>query len=211
MHKIYFYKIIYINLLQMIKKILVLLIDFHYIKKFRFNLLLVLVFVICVVGCRNVADKNVKDLTSVEKTTTGVDLSFLEMEDGAYVIPWKYLLRLQMDSSYNEQMAMVVELPVFNDTLKALEGKQVIVEGYYIPATETKDNQIVILSAFPFAECFYCGKAGIESVIDVLSVKPLPRMKTDTKTRIRGRFRLNAENFDYLVFVLEESSLLEKD
>ncbi len=161
-------------------------------------------------GCKNAGIEKENDLPLPQKEPTGVDLSFLGTEDGAYVLPWKVLLRLQMDSSYSDKMGMVVELPVFNDTLKALEGKQVIVEGYYIPATETKDNQIVILSAFPFAECFYCGKAGIESVIDVLSVEPLPRMKTDTKTRIRGRFRLNADNFDYLVFVLEESSLVEK-
>lgn len=140
---------------------------------------------------------------------SSVDLSFLAQQDGAFILPWKYLLRLKMDSVYNNQLGMVVEMPVFNDTLKALEGKQVVVEGFYIPATETKDNQVVILSAYPFAQCFYCGKAGIESVIDVLSVEPLPRMKTDTKTHIRGRFKLNADNFDYLVYVLEESVLVE--
>lgn len=142
-------------------------------------------------------------------SATNVDLSFLKVSDGAYLLPWKYLLRLTMDSVMSQEHGGMIELPVFNDTLKALDGKQVIVEGYYIPATETKDNQVVILSAYPFAQCFYCGKAGIESVIDVLSVKPLPRMKTDTKTKIRGRFRLNATNFEYLVFVLEESVLVK--
>ncbi len=166
-----------------------------------------LVLLITVVSCTEDKKKQMDAVSPVQGN--GLDLSFLKTENGAFLLPWKYLLSLKMDSTYNQKLGMVVEVPLFNDTLKALEGKQVIVEGYYIPASETKNNQIVILSAYPFAQCFYCGKAGIESVIDVLSVKPLPRMKTDAKVRIQGRFKLNADNFDYLVFVLEESVLAD--
>ncbi|MBK9734442.1 MAG: hypothetical protein IPO92_05520 [Saprospiraceae bacterium] len=118
-------------------------------------------------------------------------------------------MRVTFEQSYNQKMAMEVSLPVFNDTLKMLDGKDVMIEGFYIPVDETGDDKIVIVSAFPFSQCFFCGKAGVESIVDVLSPKKLPTLKVDTKIKFKGRLKLNRDNFDYLIYVLEEAFMVE--
>ena len=117
-------------------------------------------------------------------------------------------MAVKFEDSYNEKLGMEVSMPVFSDTLKVLDGKLVEVEGFYIPVDETGDDKIVILSAFPFAQCFFCGKAGVESIIDILSPTKLPVLKVDTKIKFKGRLKLNRDNFDYLIYVLEEAEMI---
>ena len=139
---------------------------------------------------------------------TGFDMSYFKKEKDAYIVPWPLLMRVKFEEKYDEKMGMKVSFPIFNDTLQALNGQIVEVEGFYIPVSETGDDNIVILSAFPFAQCFFCGKAGVESIIDILAPKKLPLMKLDAKIKFRGRLKLNRDNFDYLIYVLEESELV---
>ncbi len=149
-----------------------------------------------------------KDTTKITTETPMIDLSFFKKEDGHIVLPWNYLMNVTFEDMYKEDLGMEVQLPVFSDTLKALDGKQVIVEGFYIPVDETGDEKIVILSAHPFAQCFFCGKAGVETIIDILSPKKLPNLKLDAKIKFKGRLKLNRDNFDYLIYVLEEAELV---
>lgn len=146
------------------------------------------------------------DSTSVVKA---FDMSYFKSENGAFIIPWPLLMSVKFEEKYDDKMGMEVALPIFSDTLKALDGKTVQVEGFYIPVSETGDDNIVILSAFPFAQCFFCGKAGVESIIDILAPKKLPLMKLDAKIKFRGRLKLNRDNFDYLIYVLEEAELVK--
>ncbi len=149
------------------------------------------------------------DTTSVVNDKPAVDISFFQKEGDHIVLPWKYLMNVTFEDMYKEDLGMEVQLPVFNDTLKVLDGKDVVVEGFYIPVDETGDDKIVILSAFPFAQCFFCGKAGVESIIDILSPKKLPTLKLDAKIKFKGRLKLNRDNFDYLIYVLEEAELVQ--
>ena len=135
-------------------------------------------------------------------------LSFLLKKDSAYILPWTLLTRVTMIDTTDALSGMDISLPMFNDTLLALNGKQVILEGFYIPVEETKDDKIVILSAFPFAQCFFCGKAGIESIVDVLTKDKLPSLKTDTRIRFSGKLRLNRDDFDYLIYILDDARYL---
>jgi hypothetical protein len=166
-------------------------------------------FYILQTGCKN-GDKEeiyetkvpVIDSTEIQQERL---LSFLIRNDSSYILPWTLLTRVTMIDTTDALSGMDISLPMFNDTLLALNGKQVILEGFYIPVEETKDEKIVILSAFPFAQCFFCGKAGIESIVDILTKDKLPNLKTDTKIRFSGRLRLNRDDFDYLIYILEDA------
>jgi hypothetical protein len=136
-------------------------------------------------------------------------LALYKKEGDAYILPWNVLLRVAFEKKYSEKLSMVADYPLFSDTLKVLDGKQVQVEGFYIPVDETGNEKIVILSAYPFSQCFFCGKAGVESIIDILSVEPLPRLKVDSKIKFKGRLKLNRDNFDYLIYVLEEAVMID--
>ena len=81
--------------------------------------------------------------------------------------------------------------------------------GFVIPLEETADKTFVILSAFPYSQCFFCGQAGPESVIDILAESKLPRLSVDEKLTFRGRLRLNEDDLRYLNYILEEAELMD--
>lgn len=147
--------------------------------------------------------------TVIAKPEIRFDSSLYDFENGLVKLKWDHLLNVKFTKQYSEDLGFEVDLPLFTDTLLALNGKQVIAEGFYIPVDETGDESIVILSAYPFAQCFFCGAAGAESVIDVLNIGKLPRLKLDQKIKFKGRFRLNKDNFDFLIYVLEEAELIK--
>lgn len=169
--------------------------------------------ILTLTGCKSdqKADNKLNNSNRTDSVTQQEILttSFFEKDGDAFIVPWKYLMSVKFEEQYNEKMGMEVSLPIFSDTLKMLDGKRVQVEGFYIPVDETGNEKIVILSAYPFAQCFFCGKAGVESIIDILSPKKLPVLKVDTKIKFRGRLKLNRDNFDYLIYVLEEAEMVK--
>ncbi len=75
----------------------------------------------------------------------------------------------------------------FNEELRALEGKAIRVRGYLIPATVS--GNLVVLSAFPMASCFFCGGAGPESMMEVIPGAKL-RFSTDDFVELEGILQL---------------------
>lgn len=164
-------------------------------------------------SCKNTPPDERKGLTdNVPTTSSGLDksmlLSHFTKKDEAWVLPWSNLLNIHFEEIFIDSLEMEATVPVFNDTLQALNGEIVLVEGFFIPVSETGDENIVILSAFPYAQCFFCGKAGVESIIDVVGAKNLPHIKLDEKIRLKGKLRLNRDDFDYLIYILENAELV---
>ncbi|MFZ1703078.1 MAG: hypothetical protein WAT79_01965 [Saprospiraceae bacterium] len=137
-----------------------------------------------------------------------LDSSLYEWEGDNVVLNWKDLLDVRFNRLSHEFMDSV-DIPQFTPKVLALHGKKVIIEGFYIPVEETGDENIVILSAYPFAQCFFCGQAGVESIIDVLINEKLPTIKTDTKVRFSGIFKTNPDNFDFLIYILDDAVFLD--
>jgi hypothetical protein len=137
--------------------------------------------------------------------------SFFNKNGNIYKLEWSYLLSTRFEQKYDQSLAMEVEIPQFSDTLRALVGEQVRISGYYIPVDETGDENIVILSAYPYAQCFFCGQAGVESIIDILPSQPLPRLKTDDRVTFEGKFKLNKDDYDFLIYILEDAVLVQPE
>jgi hypothetical protein len=160
-------------------------------------------------ACRQNQESVVPETNVMAKDTSVVplDTAAYRWEDDKIVINWEDLLDIRFEKRQHEMLDSV-DIPVFNDKVKAINGQHVIIEGFYIPVEETGDENIVILSAYPFAECFFCGQAGVESIVDVLIKEKLPPIKTDTKVRFSGKFRLNPDNFDFLIYILDDARYL---
>ena len=138
-----------------------------------------------------------------------VDINWLKNEEGTIVIPWDILMKVKLVDTMDEKLGGPVAMPIWNDTLRSLENKDVIIEGFYIPVDETGKSDIVVLSAYPFSQCFFCGKAGIESIVDVLPKDKLPTMKVDSKVKFKGKFKLNPKNYDFLIYILDGAELVK--
>jgi hypothetical protein len=95
--------------------------------------------------------------------------------------------------------------PVFNEKIKALDGKNIRVRGFLIPLEEKSKHTFFLLSAFPYDACFYCGKAGPETVIEVSTKTPLKY--TEKPITISGTLKLNYNNPERLFYIIDDGVL----
>ncbi len=130
-------------------------------------------------------------------------------ENDAAVVDWSILLDMEYDLRYVEQFEAEIPFPIFNETVKSLNGQSIIVKGYIIPVEETGESSIVFLSAFPYTECFFCGGAGPESVMDIIPKYKFPRFSMDNQVKFKGILRLNEDDFDFLNYILEEAEIVK--
>lgn len=123
-------------------------------------------------------------------------------------VSWKLLTNITFSKKYVKKYDSYFKLPVFTKEIKALEGKEIIIKGYIIPV-DTKTNYIV-LSANPYTNCFFCGNAGPETVMEIKSKKELPILKMDEVVTFKGRLKLNDEDIYELNYVLENAEVVNK-
>lgn len=122
---------------------------------------------------------------------------------------WAAFARTKFETKYNEKAAEYFMAPSFPTELKALVGKEVDLEGYYMPI-EVDGDAYIILSKYPFSQCFFCGGAGPESIAEVtFKVKP-GKFEADQFIRIRGKLKLNEKDLDHGNFLVEEAVLVKK-
>jgi len=122
---------------------------------------------------------------------------------------WVQLSDMTMEYRYNEEFGFDIPYPVFGDEIKAVEGKEVTLEGFVL-LIEAEDEEIVILSKYPYSQCFFCGGAGPESVVDVL-LKDASKdhgLKMDQRVTFKGKLKLNIEDLDHLNYIFEEAELV---
>lgn len=137
---------------------------------------------------------------------TEFDSSKYAFRDGIVDLNWQILAMVAFEERHNEELDQYIPYPIFSPTVKALAGKEVYIEGYYIPVDESGDADIVVLSAFPFSACFFCGNAGPESVMDIqLKNKTKLNFKTDDRITFKGKLKLNDTDLYYLNYILEEA------
>ena len=134
---------------------------------------------------------------------------------------WAYQASGQAKSAYNglpslvwpKLMAIEVETtddlafkPAFNSEVRALEGKEVYLPGYIIPFQSAYKSDHIILSALPLNACFFCGKGGPETVVEVFLKEPVKY--TDRPVEIKGLLKLNASNPEQMIYLLEDAKFL---
>ncbi|MBT31883.1 MAG: hypothetical protein CMO01_19675 [Thalassobius sp.] len=116
---------------------------------------------------------------------------------------WKQLAKIKWKSEYNEYIGAEIQLPTFAQEIEALNGKEVEIKGFIIPVDLTGADYLV-LSAFPYASCFFCGNAGPESVMEVY-LKEEEKFDADSKVTFRGKLKLNYEDSYHLVYMLQDA------
>ena len=121
---------------------------------------------------------------------------------------WKTLSKITFKKQYDELMGFKVDVPVFSDEGKALDGKEVTIKGYIIPVEGYKGHKEFVFSAFPYNMCFFCGGAGPETVMEVYAKEAINY--TAEPITIRGRLQLNSGDINRLIYSLSEAKLVER-
>jgi len=102
-----------------------------------------------------------------------------------------------------------VDVPVFSQDIKKLEGKEVTIKGYIIPIEGYKSHKEFIFSAFPYNMCFFCGGAGPETVMEVFATEAIEY--TAEPVMIRGKLELNSTDVNRLMYSLSEVTKVEME
>lgn len=120
---------------------------------------------------------------------------------------WKTLSKITYIKEYDEFLGFKVDKPVFSEAIKSLNGKEVTVKGFIIPVEGYKGHKEFILSAFPYANCFFCGGAGPESVMEVTAIEPVNY--TAEMITLKGKLVLNSTDVNKLMFALTGAKLVK--
>src|SRR5262245_57681947 len=91
---------------------------------------------------------------------------------------WAAFAKTKFEPKYYEKLGEYLFYPNFTAELKALEGKEVTIQGYYIPFAPD-DSEYVILSKFPQSQCFFCGGGGPESIVEINFAKNPSKFQVD--------------------------------
>jgi hypothetical protein len=120
---------------------------------------------------------------------------------------WNLFAKTKFEPKFHEKLGEYLFYPTFTDDVKKLEGKEVVLEGFYVPFAPEGDDY-VILSKYPMSQCFFCGGGGPESVAEVNFSKDPPKFQVDDLITVKGRLKLNTDDLDHINFILTDAVLI---
>ncbi|HET6242956.1 MAG: hypothetical protein H0V01_14820 [Bacteroidetes bacterium] len=98
--------------------------------------------------------------------------------------------------------------PIFEEKLKALDGKVVTLKGYIVPIKEGVEHSSFLLSVLPINQCFYCGKNGIPMMVEVNTKKPV--RYTENIVNVKGTLKLYNVNAAFACPVVLQQALVSE-
>ncbi len=120
---------------------------------------------------------------------------------------WKTLSKVDYKTRFDELTQFEEEYPIFSEEVKALDGTEITVVGWMIPLDELRGENYFVLSSLPFANCFFCGGAGPETVMEIFSKKQIDF--TEKKIKVTGKLKINADDPLRLMYILSEARLID--
>jgi len=121
---------------------------------------------------------------------------------------WKTLSKVTYKKEMDEFLGFKIDKPVFSKQIQALEGKAITIKGFIIPVEGYKSHKEFVFSAYPYNMCFFCGGAGPETVMEVEASEPIEY--TAESIIIKGTLRLNGDDINNLMYLLEDAEQVEE-
>jgi hypothetical protein len=115
-------------------------------------------------------------------------------------LKWQTLINIKYGMQWNEDEGKKLNMPIYSDKLKKLDGKEVYIKGFVLPIDITADQYV--LSMNPFSSCFFCGAAGPETVMRLNFNSDHRRYETDEYLTFKGISTLNHGNINRLKYIL---------
>ena len=121
---------------------------------------------------------------------------------------WQTLGKVTFKKQYDDLLGFKIDIPVFSETVRAIDGDEITLRGYIVPTQGYKSHNEFVFSAFPYNMCFFCGGAGPETVIEVVTVEAIEY--TADPIVIKGKLALNDEDPNRLMYALSGAVLMEE-
>lgn len=121
-------------------------------------------------------------------------------------LTWKALAEIKYEKRKHPKYGEV-QFPIVNDKIKAKGKKKVYISGFIVPI----DSKSYAISKNVFAACFFCGKAGPESIVGLKFKGTTPKLKTDQYVTVEGAFRYNETDADDWIYNLDNVVIVKGD
>lgn len=122
---------------------------------------------------------------------------------------WDAFAKTKFEPKYYEKLGEYLFYPTFSTELKALVGKEITIQGFYVPFAP-EDGDYIVLSKYPMSQCFFCGGAGPESIAEVNFARDLPKLQIDDLVTVKGKLKLNTDDMNHVNFILTDAILISK-
>lgn len=105
-----------------------------------------------------------------------------------------------------EEYALMEVLEV-SEEVQSLHDQDIIIKGFLLPAIHTAN--VYVLSRHPYSNCFFCNKAGVESIMELhLSNPPKHDVKVDQIVIVKGRLKIYDRDPEHLPYTLENATII---
>ncbi len=127
---------------------------------------------------------------------------------GQTALTWEQLAQVTFQEVDQENAGAVFARAQFSKSLLKREGQDVFIIGYLLPL-DVRGNAYA-LSASPFAACFFCGKSGPETVMELEFAKKESWFAIDQLVMVHGKIRFNPDNPERLYYILQQAAVMER-
>ncbi|MBX3253883.1 MAG: hypothetical protein KF862_07045 [Chitinophagaceae bacterium] len=122
-------------------------------------------------------------------------------------IVWQMLEDVTFIKRFNKDYQMDFLYPVFGNSIKRLNNKELSIRGYMIPL-DVKEG-LYAISRNPYAACFFCGQSGPESVVSIKFKTKPRRFKTDEFLTVKGTMELNDSNVNDFIYIFRDAEVIK--
>ena len=117
-------------------------------------------------------------------------------------VDWEQLSEVKYRRMVDLSSGYLLDRPKFSKQIKALDGEQIQIRGYMLPMDV--EGLTYALSKYPYEACFFCGGAGLESVMSIWFKPPYGKYKLDQQVTLNGVLRLD-DSGEGLIYFLENA------
>jgi hypothetical protein len=144
--------------------------------------------------------EQIRNVASSKSSSEPLETLFLDSELNFEKLTWEDLTDVDFKDVYVEELDAYYWKPIFGPSVKNLEGKKFYITGYVIPVDI--DEDFYVLSRYPFANCFFCGGAGPETVVDLQFSNDPREYATDERLTFAGELKLNADDVYQMNYII---------
>jgi hypothetical protein len=122
---------------------------------------------------------------------------------------WFTLGMVTFETKFDPEFMVETKIPRTSSAVEKLDGTVIEVEGYMIPLTGQVTQNHFILSKFPQSTCFFCGKAGPETAMQVFLANNRKVKISERKVKVKGILSVNPTDASSLLYTLENAEMVE--
>ncbi len=137
-----------------------------------------------------------------------VCFALLNFSSLAQTNSWGSLMLTTTTQEFDPTLGMEIDIPNIHPAAQQLAGSEIALEGFILPLEGKKAQSHFMFSIFPINMCYFCGRAGPESVIEVFMKDKTTVPFTDNKIWLKGVLRINDSDPQSNIYTLENAEKL---